>query len=85
MGLLAAKKDDFDLAEALHLEAVIVLDRLPEVLCSAGSICCALFRKHNIKYLRCSTKPVNAACYIEGTVLTLKYLKYGTKPQVRAS
>lgn len=31
MGLLATKKDDFDLAEALHLEAVLVLDRLPEV------------------------------------------------------
>ena len=31
MGLLATKKDDSDLAEALHLEAVLVLDRLPEV------------------------------------------------------
>lgn len=31
MGILAAKKDDLNLAEALHLEAVLVLDRLPEV------------------------------------------------------
>lgn len=31
MGLLATKKDDSELAEALHLEAVLVLDRLPEV------------------------------------------------------
>lgn len=31
MGILAAKKDDVNLAEALHLEAVLVLDRLPEV------------------------------------------------------
>ncbi|CAN0345311.1 unnamed protein product, partial [Ectocarpus sp. 12 AP-2014] len=30
MGLLATKKDDSELAEALHLEAVLVLDRLPE-------------------------------------------------------
>ena len=31
MALLATKKDDTNLAEALHLEAVLVLDRLPEV------------------------------------------------------
>lgn len=31
MGMLAEKKSDLDLAEALHLEAVLVLDRLPEV------------------------------------------------------
>lgn len=31
MGLLATMKSDHDLAEALHLEAVLVLDRLPEV------------------------------------------------------
>ena len=30
MGMLATKKDDSDLAEALFLEAVLVLDRLPE-------------------------------------------------------
>lgn len=31
MGMLASMKSDLDLAEALHLEAVLVLDRLPEV------------------------------------------------------
>lgn len=31
MGILATMKSDLDLAEALHLEAVLVLDRLPEV------------------------------------------------------
>lgn len=31
MGILASMKSDLDLAEALHLEAVLVLDRLPEV------------------------------------------------------
>lgn len=31
MGMLAEMKSDLDLAEALHLEAVLVLDRLPEV------------------------------------------------------
>lgn len=40
MGILASKKDDLNLAEALHLEAVLVLDRLPEVRvdwhCSTG-------------------------------------------------
>ena len=38
MGMLATKKDDSDLAEALFLEAVLVLDRLPEAR-RLGAVC----------------------------------------------
>lgn len=38
MGMLATKKDDSDLAEALFLEAVLVLDRLPEARKMVGRV-----------------------------------------------
>lgn len=47
MGLLATKKDDSELAEALHLEAVLVLDRLPEARRNCFALFFCLFVLHH--------------------------------------